>query len=79
MKGAVIDSSNTSSFGTILNWGTAGKYELNELADVGDDHLQLAYLTENTYDFSFRVQVVRVPVYDDDAGRFCSDLSCLGR
>ena len=23
MKGAVIDSSNTSSFGTILNWGTA--------------------------------------------------------
>ncbi|HAE12648.1 MAG: T9SS type A sorting domain-containing protein [Chitinophagales bacterium] len=65
MKGAVIDSSNTSSFGTILNWGTAGKYELNELADVGDDHLQLAYLTENTYDFSFRVQVVRVPVYDD--------------
>jgi hypothetical protein len=65
MKGADIDVTNSADFGNIVDYGSAGKYELNEVSEVSGDELFLLYRMENTYDFSGFVQVVRVPVYSD--------------
>ncbi|MGZ4054414.1 MAG: hypothetical protein ACXVPM_05900, partial [Bacteroidia bacterium] len=34
MKGAVIDSSNTSSFGNILNYSACGNYEFTTITSI---------------------------------------------
>lgn len=65
MKGALIDETNSSAFGSITDYGSAGKYELNEVAYVESGALYLTYFLSNAYDFSEFVQVVRVPVFDD--------------
>ncbi len=64
MQGATIDLSNTSSFGTITDYGSAGQYEINEVSSSGPGAVGLLYALENTYDFSAAVQLVRIPVYE---------------
>jgi hypothetical protein len=64
MQGATIDLSNSSSFGTITDFGSAGKYEINEVSSSATGTVGLLFALENTYDFSAAVQLVRIPVYE---------------
>ncbi|NDC41326.1 MAG: hypothetical protein EBZ77_07230, partial [Chitinophagia bacterium] len=65
MKGVEIDTSNTSSFGTVTNWNNVGNYEINEVSSVSGTTLYLRYHLLRSYDFAFgRVQVVKMAHYN---------------
>lgn len=64
MKGAVIDETNSASFGNINNIGNAGKYEFSSICGFLNNTIVLSNQLLNTYDAAL-VQIVRVPVYDD--------------
>lgn len=66
MKGASIDSSNTSAFGTILNYNGAGNYEFNVISGVSGNAITLRYNLSRQYDIpDGRVQFVRVPYFQN--------------
>lgn len=66
MKGAVIDSSNTASFGTILDYRGAGNYEYNIIEAKNGHNLTLRYTVKRDYNIpDGKVQLVRVPSYQD--------------
>ena len=65
MKGASIDTSNTSTFGTIKNINNAGGYEYNTVDSVNGNMVFLKYRFINTYDFSQAVQLVSIPQYNN--------------
>lgn len=65
MKGAGIDTSNTSAFGRIDNINNAGVYEFNYVSAVNPGEITLKYKLLNSYDPTQRVQIVRVPRYQD--------------
>jgi hypothetical protein len=47
MKGAVIDSTNTASFGTITNYNNAGNYEINYVKSKAGNIIELKHHTLN--------------------------------
>lgn len=63
MKGAVIDTSNTSDFGKILDYKSAGKYEYITIESVSGGKAYSKYKFINTYDVNSAVQLVSIPVY----------------
>ena len=64
MKGAVIDTSNTPAFGTILNYGNAGNYEFNFISAKSGNVLTLLNKLTRSYDIPDGVvQLVRIPKY----------------
>ncbi len=75
MKGAIIDTSNTAAFGTILDYGNAGNYEFNYInAKLGNTLTFLNKLTRG-YDIPDGVvQLVRVPKFKN--GYFSGGLTC---
>jgi Secretion system C-terminal sorting domain len=64
MKGAVIDETNSASFGNITSIGNAGKYEFSSICGFLNNTIVLSNQLLNTYDAAL-LQVVRVPVYQD--------------
>ncbi len=76
MKGAIIDTSNTSSFGTILNYGNAGNYEFNYLSNKSGNVLTFKNRLTKTYDIPEGiVQLVRVPKLKN--AYFGGGLTCM--
>jgi len=65
MKGAIIDTTNSSSFGTILDYKNAGNYEFNIIAEINGNVVGLKYGLLKSYDPSGLVQLVRVPYYNN--------------
>jgi len=65
MKGAMIDTSNTSSFGTIKNINNTGGYEYNTVDSVNGNMVFLKYRLSNKYDYSLPVQLVTIPQYSN--------------
>jgi hypothetical protein len=64
MKGAIIDTSNTSAFGTILDYGNAGNYEFNFISAKTGNQLTFKNKLTRAYDIPDGVvQLVRVPKY----------------
>lgn len=64
MKGAAIDSSNTSSFGTVTSYNNAGNYEFNYVKSKAGNEIELLNTLINQYDIATgKVQLVRVPYY----------------
>ena len=63
MKGATIDTTNSSNFGDITNLGGAGLYEINVVESVLGNTVTLEFLLTNYYDPAGTVQVVYMPVY----------------
>lgn len=64
MQGAVIDESNSSSFGDLVSLGNAGNYEFATICAIPNSNEILAKNIQRSYDPSGTVQLVRVPVYD---------------
>lgn len=65
MKGAIISESDDPTYGTILDYGYAGNYEINVVSNVVNQELQLNYPIGSTYNPADIVQAVRIPVYAD--------------
>ena len=76
MKGAVIDSSNTASFGTITNYKNAGNYEFNYIKSKTGNIIGLKNTVTKQYDVANgKVQLIRVPYYDNYT--VSNTLTCL--
>ncbi len=76
MKGAVIDSSNTASFGTITNYKNAGNYEFNYVKQKIGNVIDLKNTVTRQYDIANgKVQLIRVPYFTDY--NVTNTLSCL--
>lgn len=76
MKGAVIDSSNTSNFGTVTNYKNAGNYEFNIVKQKSGNALSLLNVLQRQYDIpTGKVQLVRVPYYKSVT--ISNTLTCL--
>ncbi len=65
MKGATIDSTDAPSFGTIMDYGNAGHWEYSTVAAINGNTILLARPLLRDYDPAGRVQMVRVPVYEN--------------
>jgi len=67
MKGALIDQTNTTAYGNLTGTGlgSAGNYEINEVAAISGAVLYLKYELIRTYDPAQKVQIVNIPVYSD--------------
>lgn len=73
MKGAIIDTSNTPAFGTIITYGNAGNYEFNFISAKSGNQLTFLNKPTRAYDIPDGiVQLVRVPKYK--AGYFSGGL-----
>ncbi|RYY51911.1 MAG: hypothetical protein EOO09_22650, partial [Chitinophagaceae bacterium] len=62
-QGAVIDISNTISYGAVTALNGAGTYELARVASVNGNTITLSCATKQAYTLAGHVQVVRVPQY----------------
>jgi gliding motility-associated-like protein len=65
MKGALVDTSNTSSFGSIKSINSAGAYEYVTIDSIGGSTLYLKYKTLRKYNASAGLQLVTVPQYSN--------------
>ena len=76
MKGAVIDTSNTSSFGTVTDYKNSGNYEFNYVKSKTGNIIEFKNVLTRQYDVpNGKVQLVRVPYYQNV--NIASTLTCL--
>jgi gliding motility-associated-like protein len=66
MQGATIDSSNTSSFGSIKNYNGAGNYEFLTVDSVSGKTIYFKNKPSRTYSASGNVQLITYPKYTGD-------------
>lgn len=64
MKGAVINTNNSSSFGDIENVGSAGFYEINEVLSVSGNNVYLKFEPLHDYAPANSLQLVTLPTYN---------------
>jgi gliding motility-associated-like protein len=65
MKGAAVDSSATSAFGSVLDYNSAGRFEFATVASVSAGIITFTRLLANVYQVEGRVQLVTVASHDD--------------
>ncbi len=65
MKGATVDSSNSSKFGSIKSYNNAGNYDFDSIKSISGNTIQLKNALSRNYDVSGIVQLVRVPIYQN--------------
>lgn len=76
MKGAVIDSTNIISFGTITDYGNSGNYEFNYIKSITGNIIELKNILTRRYSVpDGKVQLIRVPHYQN--ATITSTLTCL--
>jgi hypothetical protein len=63
MKGATINTGNTSSFGDISLLNEAGNYELATICSVSNDSVYFFNEVMNSYDENYKVQLVKFGEY----------------
>ena len=66
MKGATIDQTNTSNFGTVTNFNGAGNYEFNTVKAITGNQIEFKYALLKSYNFGVgKVQLIRVPFFNN--------------
>lgn len=65
MKGALIDETNTSTYGDLLSLEAAGCVEFMIVKDIRGTTVEFASRFVHRYQSQNRVQMVRVPIYSD--------------
>ena len=66
MKGAIIDTTNTANFGSVLNYRGAGHYEYNIIRNIIGNTISLWFTTINNFNIpDGKVQFVRVPSFNN--------------
>ncbi len=63
MKGASINSSNSSSYGTINDYNEAGNYEFATIASISGTTITPQFALQRSYDANQPIQLVRIPTY----------------
>jgi hypothetical protein len=63
MKGATVNTSNTSSFGSVSSLNQAGNYELATVCAVRSDSVFLLQQLLRNYTVADKVQLVKIPKY----------------
>jgi len=62
-QGANVDGSNTSSYGNILNYNSAGLYEFKYVQSINGNVVTVQTTFTNSYATAGRVQAIKVPQY----------------
>lgn len=76
MKGAVIDTSNTAAFGSIIDYKNAGNYEFNYISQKTGNTITFKNTITKGYDVPDGVvQLIRVPYFKNPT--FTGGLTCL--
>lgn len=76
MQGAVIDSSNSQTFGSIKDYANSGNYEFNYIEKILDNTFILKNKLINNYDFGIgSVQLIKVPFFENYSTT--NKLTCL--
>jgi hypothetical protein len=65
MKGAAVSLANNATFGDVTDTGNAGNYEFNRIASISGNEIRLQFALIHSYDVAGKVQLVRVPEYDN--------------
>jgi gliding motility-associated-like protein len=66
MSGAILDVSNTPTYGSITNYQFSGNYEILTIEDITFNVITFTEAMERYYDaFQGRVQLVSIPQYGD--------------
>ncbi len=65
MQGAIIDETNTSSFGDITAMKNAGNYEFTSVCNILNDSQIIVTAISRSYSIDGNVQLVQVPSYTD--------------
>lgn len=65
MKGAVIDTSNSASFGDVINMNNAGNYEFAYISSINGNIIHFTAPLQRAYDAYGSVQLIKVPQYTD--------------
>ena len=77
MKGAIIDTTNTANFGTIIDYKNAGNYEFNYIKAKTGNVIELKNKLTRQYDIPYgKVQLIRVPYYINAKVEATTSLSC---
>jgi hypothetical protein len=63
MKGAKFDTSNTSSFGSVINLNYAGNNEIAKISSISGNNVRLNGKLANKYSVAGKVQLIRIPNY----------------
>src|SRR6185436_11330628 len=63
MENAVINTTNTSAYGTILNYNNCGNFEYAKIFSIAGNTIQTIAPLINNYDIIGVVQLVKVPQY----------------
>ena len=64
MKGALINTTNTASFGQITNLGSAGNFEFTNIASITGNQITFVANLCKSFSPAGKVQLIRVPVYN---------------
>ncbi|MEO6490177.1 MAG: gliding motility-associated C-terminal domain-containing protein [Ferruginibacter sp.] len=76
MKGALIDTSNSASFGSIIDYKSAGNYQFNSISAKSGNKITLRNIITRSYEIpDGAVQLIRVPFLKSAA--FPGGLTCL--
>ncbi len=65
MQGAIVDIANSPAFGTVTSYRNAGNYEYATIGNVSGLYFTLTNKLLRSYTISDKVQIVRVPQYND--------------
>jgi Secretion system C-terminal sorting domain len=63
MKGASVNTTNTSAFGDTISLNRAGNYEIGTICNINGDSVFLFFNLLNTYSIPDKVQLVGIPDY----------------
>ncbi|SEA71231.1 DUF11 domain-containing protein [Bizionia paragorgiae] len=64
MKGATLNTSNSSEGGTITSINQAGNYEFFQIAEVVGSTIRIQYPLIRSYDIDGVIQIVKIPQYN---------------
>jgi gliding motility-associated-like protein len=64
MQGPTADQGNTTAYGNVLNYNSAGNYEIQTIDSVIGDTIKFKYQLQRSYDASQSVQLIPLPVYN---------------
>lgn len=64
MKGAIINQTNTASFGQITNLSSAGNFEFTNIAAISGNTITFVSALCKPFSVTGKVQLIRVPVYN---------------
>ncbi len=74
MQGVLMDTSNTSLYGTVTNYNNVGNSEFGRITGIARDTISLYSSLTQSYSMAGKVQLIRVPEYDN--ATITSELNC---